>query len=84
MSAFAGMNGGTDDALGLQLTGVDFALALATEKTSDGRGGQAQAGRPCGGSGRGAFVGVEGLTVSADALTVEMNRSFTTGRAPVR
>ena len=31
LSAFAGVNGGTDDAVGLQLTGVEFGLALASE-----------------------------------------------------
>ncbi|MEI7538178.1 MAG: hypothetical protein WCJ76_13245, partial [Comamonadaceae bacterium] len=31
LSAFAGMNGGTDEAIGLDLSGVEFGLALMTE-----------------------------------------------------
>ncbi|MEK7996586.1 MAG: hypothetical protein AAB403_22520, partial [Planctomycetota bacterium] len=78
VDAFAGLNGGTADALGLKLTGVDFALALASEQTvaagvekREWTTLKAQADSV-------AFIGVEGLTISVDTLNVDINRSAAT------
>ena len=32
VDAFLGLNGGTDDAFGLEVTGVDFGLALISDR----------------------------------------------------
>ena len=32
LNAFAGVNGGTDDEIGLRLSGLEFGLALASER----------------------------------------------------
>ena len=70
VSAFAGLNGGTLQALGLSLTGVEFALALLSEKTGAHRQWvslQATADDV-------SFVGIDGITVSVDTLSIEINR----------
>ena len=81
VSAFAGMNGGTDDALGLSLTGVDFALVLASEKKAEAGKAKRQWTALKAEAEEVSFVGIEGLTVSAETLKVEVNRSLRPGRA---
>ena len=71
VTAFAGLNGGTVDALGLQLAGVDFGLALISSNTDITRSWtslQASAASA-------AFVGVDGMTVSADTLNISVNQA---------
>ncbi|MBV5303673.1 MAG: hypothetical protein JZU70_05680, partial [Chlorobium sp.] len=86
IDAFAGMNGGTADAIGLNLSKVDFGLALITEVVAD----DAPAGTTArsfttlkANAGEISFVGVEGLTASATELSVEINRGIagTSGNA---
>ncbi|MEN9775556.1 MAG: hypothetical protein RL322_2626, partial [Pseudomonadota bacterium] len=72
--AFAGINGGTDDAIGLELTGVQFGLALLSDANDSARTWTSlQA------SGRSAgLIGVDGLTLAAEEIVVEINQA---GRA---
>jgi hypothetical protein len=75
VNAFAGMNGGSANPLGLNLTGVDFAFALLSEQTGDERQWvslQATADNV-------SFVGIDGLTVSVDTLSIEVNRAAADG-----
>jgi len=79
IDAFAGMNGGTADAIGLNLSKVDFGLALITEVVAD----DAPAGTTArsfttlkANAGEISFVGVKGLTASATELSVEINRGI--------
>ncbi|MCX7258156.1 MAG: hypothetical protein NTZ64_15960, partial [Polaromonas sp.] len=73
-SAFAGMNGGTANAIGLSLGSVDVALAVMKEKVA--------AGQPAARSwtalralaGSAAFIGVDGMTIAADSVEVQINR----------
>jgi len=70
VSAFAGIGDGTGDALGLSLGSVDFALALMSDVANPARhytSLQASAGLA-------SFIGVDGLTVKADTLSVQINR----------
>ena len=77
VQAFAGVNGGQANALGLVLSDVDFAVAVNTERLSaqeveDGK--VARVWRSAQATGGASFTGVEGLTVSADTVTVNVNR----------
>ncbi|MDP1903262.1 MAG: LEPR-XLL domain-containing protein, partial [Pseudomonadota bacterium] len=75
VDAFAGMNGGTADALGLQLQQVDFGLALQSDRADPARNWtslQATAGSV-------AFVGIDGLVVAADSLSIAVNQAATDG-----
>jgi hypothetical protein len=79
VNAFAGMNGGTADALGLSLAGVDFALALAAEKTP-AAGATKRSWATLKAEADGAsFTGIEGMTIGAQSLDVEINRSAADG-----
>ncbi|MGV0990576.1 hypothetical protein, partial [Limnohabitans sp.] len=72
INAFAGLAGGTADEMGLKLENIDFALALLTDKTDVGRRWltlQTNAGAA-------GFVGVDGVTISADNLFVQINQSI--------
>jgi hypothetical protein len=79
LNAFVGINGGTADALGLAVGGVDFALVLASES------GLAPGATPRSWSSLQAtaesvgFIGVEGLQVSADTLLVQVNSAAADG-----
>ena len=77
VSAFAGMNGPASnaDALGLFLTGVEFALALLSEKT----GIQRQWLSLQGTADDVSFVGIDGITVSVDTLSIEVNHAAADG-----
>ncbi len=74
LTAFAGINGGSSDPTGLRLEGVNFAIAVQTEKTP-AAGQMAREWTAVKASATGAnFVGVSGLTVSASAINVEITR----------
>jgi len=69
-SAFAGINGNTDDALGLNLGQVDFAIALMTDTAHPANkytSVQASAGLA-------EFTGIDGLVVKSTDLKVAINR----------
>ena len=74
LTAFAGINGGSPDATGLNLTGVEFGLAVLTEKTP-AQGQTAREWTALKASATGAsFTGVQGLVVTGSALSVEITR----------
>ena len=69
VSAFVGLNGGTDDALGLAATNVNFGLMIATSQadpSKDWTALKADAGSV-------AFAGIDGLTMSASDVEIEIN-----------
>ena len=76
VSAFAGLNGASGDRIGLTLENVEFGVAMVTETLAAGSKAsprhwtslQANAGSA-------SFVGVEGVTVVVDTLTVAVNRA---------
>ena len=71
VDAFAGLNGGSDDAVGLSLGSVDFALALMTDMDDSSRrfaSLQATADSA-------AFTGIDDLTLRADSLAVSINQA---------
>ena len=72
VTAFAGLNGGTESALGFDLTNAAFALALMTDASNPARKWMALKSEV----GSLGFVGVDGLTVEVDTLTVEINRNI--------
>ena len=78
-SVFAGVNGGTADAMGMQLSGVNFALAIAREKLAAPAAGQTAATARQwtalqASADRAAFVGIDGLTMSLDTISVQVNK----------
>ncbi|WP_420226204.1 hypothetical protein [Pigmentiphaga litoralis] len=76
VSAFAGLNGGTTSALGLQLTGVDFGLALMSQKMATGATTPARTWTSLQAHADSAsFVGVDGLTLTADSIDVNVNQA---------
>ncbi|MEI7785530.1 MAG: hypothetical protein WCK08_14170, partial [Betaproteobacteria bacterium] len=76
VNAFAGVNGGQANALGLSLSDVDFAIVLSTEKISSPSTTPARSWTSVQANvGGAAFVGVDGLTVAADGVTVSVNRA---------
>ncbi|MHB8107976.1 MAG: beta strand repeat-containing protein, partial [Candidatus Cryosericum sp.] len=79
VDAFAGVNGGTADAIGFDLTDADFALALMTDSQNPARKWMALKSEV----GSVAFVGIDGLTVAADTLTIEINRNLGTAGSPI-
>ncbi|MCJ8347171.1 hypothetical protein MJH12_16645, partial [bacterium] len=70
VDAFVGMNGGTDDQIGFEVTDTDFALSILKEKDGAKRKWTSLY-STIGGA---AFVGVEGLTIEASDLVVEINK----------
>gem|GEM_PF-3793446 len=74
VSAFAGVSG-----IGLQLADADFALVLLSDADNPARRWMALQSEV----GSVAFVGVDGLTVEADTLAVEVNRNLSTEGAPI-
>ena len=78
IDAFAGLNGGTDDKLGLELGGASFGLALITDQAEPSHkftSLQASADLA-------QFVGVDGLTVAASELQVNINQGITLPAVP--
>ncbi|WP_181161542.1 beta strand repeat-containing protein, partial [Maribrevibacterium harenarium] len=74
VTAFVGVNGGTADKLGFDLTGADMALALMTDSSNSERQWMALQSSVT----SAAFVGVDGLTVQAESLNVAINRNLST------
>ncbi|MBU6280145.1 MAG: hypothetical protein KGN78_12970, partial [Actinomycetales bacterium] len=74
ISAFAGINGTGADKLGFDLSQMDFALALMTDQGNEARKWMALQGS----AGQAAFVGVDGLTVTAQSLDLAINRNLST------
>jgi hypothetical protein len=84
LSAFAGLNGGTGNAIGLQLSGVEFGLALLGETLPAGSTTAPRSWTSLRATAEAAaFVGVDGLTASGETLTVEINRAGTPSGAVV-
>jgi hypothetical protein len=75
LDAFAGVGGGTDSALGLNLAGVEFGLALMSDHATPTRKWTALQASAA----SAAFIGVDGLTVSGETLAVQVNRAATDG-----
>ncbi|MDD2864774.1 MAG: LEPR-XLL domain-containing protein, partial [Methylococcales bacterium] len=72
VSAFAGLNGNSDAKMGLEVKNIDFALALLTDQKDVQRRWLSLKTN----AGAASFVGVEGLTVAANNLFVEVNQSI--------
>ncbi|MDD5215455.1 MAG: LEPR-XLL domain-containing protein, partial [Methylococcales bacterium] len=72
VSAFAGLNGNSDAKMGLEVKNIDFALALLTDQNDTARRWLSLKTN----AGAAAFIGVEGLTVAANNLFVEVNQSI--------
>jgi hypothetical protein len=70
LSAFAGVNGGTANAVGMALSGVDFALALASSQADPTRKWTALSASAASSS----FSGVPGVSLSGSNLGVSINR----------
>ena len=79
LTAFAGVGGGTEDAIGLQLGGVDLALALYSDTTDALRSWSAVQARAA----SAALVGVDGLVARGTDLLVDINRAGKAGDAVV-
>ncbi|NCW86417.1 MAG: hypothetical protein EBV69_10135, partial [Oxalobacteraceae bacterium] len=79
ISAFAGINGTGADRLGFDLSQMDFALALMTDQGNEARKWMALESS----AGQASFVGVNGLTVSAQSLNLAINRNLSTQGAAV-
>ncbi|NIB45223.1 hypothetical protein HBA55_36960, partial [Pseudomaricurvus alkylphenolicus] len=74
-AAFVGVNGGSENATGFELSGVDLAVALITDQNDGARqwaSVQAEADSA-------AFVGVEDLTIGGDTMSVSLNLASTDG-----
>ncbi|MBU3653249.1 MAG: hypothetical protein FGM44_09210, partial [Limnohabitans sp.] len=78
VNAFAGAQADGADKLGLDLTGVNFALLLAT----DTRQPQRHFTTLQAGAGQAAFAGVDGLTLSGSNLAVAINRGVVVPGTP--
>ncbi|NBS64550.1 MAG: hypothetical protein EBT33_09415, partial [Betaproteobacteria bacterium] len=71
LTAFAGIKGGTADELGLKLENVAFGLALMTGKADASRKWTSLEAS----ASRAGFVGIGGLTISANNLVVNINQA---------
>ena len=76
VSAFAGVNGGTDDQMGLALGGVNLAIVVATSQTDSSLQWTALKATV----GNVGFVGIDGLTMSANDLSVDISRPDKNGQ----
>jgi len=74
-AAFAGLNGGTLDALGLTLSNLTFGVLLLTDQADPSRQWIAAQAK----DGAAAFVGIDGLTLSGDSLQVQINLAANDG-----
>jgi len=77
VNAFVGINGGTTNATGLNLTGVSMALAMFSSKTAPSDKWVALQASAVGAS----ILGVSGVTMSASNVTVEINKANSMGKA---
>ncbi|TWW09683.1 hypothetical protein E3A20_11880 [Planctomyces bekefii] len=80
VTAFAGVNGGTNNAMGLSLGGVNLAIVMATSKADSSLQWTALKA----GAANVAFVGIDGLTMAAADLTVDISRPDKSGNRRVR
>ena len=71
VDAFVGLNGGTADQLGLRATDVSFALALNTDMLDHRRQWTSLSAT----AGNVSFVGIDGVTVSASNVEVDINHA---------
>ncbi|MEN9553872.1 MAG: hypothetical protein RLZZ232_158, partial [Planctomycetota bacterium] len=75
LSAFAGINGGTPEALGFNLSGLNFAFAAATDVNDHSRTWMALDASAAGVS----FNGIPGVSISATALDLAVNQPAADG-----
>jgi hypothetical protein len=75
VDAFSGLNGCTADALGLALADVDFGLALMTDKADGARKWASLVGD----AGSVTLTGIDGLEISGDTISLEINRAAADG-----
>ncbi|MFO0448614.1 MAG: hypothetical protein ACK52I_08125, partial [Pseudomonadota bacterium] len=75
ISGFVGINGGSDEAIGLELSDLDFALALASDLATPSRKWSALTAAV----GSAAFVGVPDVTLQAVELSIAYNRPIADG-----
>ena len=71
VSAFAGIAGGTSDAVGLELTDVEFALGIFSDEADTTRTWTALQAT----AGSFGFIGVEDLSVTGTTLSVSINQA---------
>ncbi|MDQ8196473.1 hypothetical protein QEH59_18735, partial [Coraliomargarita sp. SDUM461004] len=76
LSAFIGLNGGSDDALGLEAVGLEFALALQSSQATPSRHWVSLQGS----AGEVNFVGIDGLSIGADTLSIAINQADESGQ----
>ncbi|WP_295538365.1 calcium-binding protein, partial [uncultured Pseudacidovorax sp.] len=77
--AFAGVNGGTSDALGVELDGVDVALALMTSQADATRHWTALQASAAGAR----FLGIDALTIAATDVALTINRAGLAGQSVI-
>ncbi|HND53574.1 MAG TPA: hypothetical protein PLV92_14295, partial [Pirellulaceae bacterium] len=75
VDAFIGLNGGSPDAIGFEAHDVEFALALSTDVLDPTRQWTSLSAA----AGSVAFVGVDGLTLDATDVEVDINRASVGG-----
>ncbi|NBS67262.1 MAG: hypothetical protein EBT33_23540, partial [Betaproteobacteria bacterium] len=74
LSGFIGMGGGTANATGLSLTGVNLGLALYTERVTGSATAKKWTSAQASVAGA-SFTGISDLSVTVTSLTVEVNRA---------
>ncbi|HEV8078569.1 MAG TPA: hypothetical protein VGP45_09295, partial [Marinobacter sp.] len=79
VTAFAGVNGQTAEALGLSLADLDFGLALMSAADNAAQKWLALQGNVAGVG----LIGIDSLTLSAEALDVTINRNVSSQAEPV-
>ena len=75
VDAFVGLNGGTADAIGIELSDITFGLVILNDKIDTSRKWVALKATDGGGS----LLGIDGLTLSADSLLVNINTTAKDG-----
>ncbi|MFM8474422.1 MAG: beta strand repeat-containing protein, partial [Planctomycetaceae bacterium] len=76
INAFAGVNGGSSDRMGLALSNVEFGLAMATSKADPTRQWTALSAT----AGGVEIVGIPNVTLSAEDLTLSINQPDSQGK----
>jgi hypothetical protein len=77
VQGFAGMGGGTDDAVGLALSDLDLALVFAAEDVQSGTPRQWTSLQ--GSAGAAALQGVDGVTLRGSDLSLQVNQAAADG-----